>query len=571
MAAPSLPSDLSATRRQLLGGLGAGFIALGGCASTQARADQPARFDWGVASGDPKADAIVLWTRAVPMDEASDVRVRFELARDDAFTEIVRAGVVETHAARDFTVKVDVRGLEPGARYVYRFMAGDQVSSVGRTRTLPEGDAPVRLALASCANYPSGFYNAYREIANTPDLDAVVHVGDYIYEYGQDEYDGATGRRLGRLVAPPHEILTLADYRERFACYRADEDLQAAHAAAAFITIWDDHETANNSWTGGSNNHDEGAEGRWLDRRDAALQAYFEWMPMRDPEPGQPRERLNRVYDFGAVGTLLVIETRLTGRSEQLSWSHDMPLTDSGEWDVERFETEVLADPSRSMMGPEQEAWLEEAMTRSKARGVTWQILANQTVMARMRTPDFTQALPASLVEAAFENGGYVASWLERSRLHLPAGLDSWDGYPAARRRLYDSARRAGSDLVVLSGDSHMFWANDLHHPADEGQVAVEFGAAGITSPSGYGYLDDGTGVVYDVAEREMAAFNPDVSFANVRDHGYVLITAGRDAMTAEYFKVSTIESREYQAERFLMVRTRPGQGAGPSALERLD
>lgn len=571
MADPFSPSAISATRRQMLGGLGAGFIALGGCASTQARADQPARFDWGVASGDPKADAIVLWTRAVPTDGASSLRVRFELARDDAFSDVIRSGVVETHAGRDFTVKVDVRGLEPGARYVYRFVAGGQHSPVGRTRTLPAGDAPVRLALASCANFPSGFYNAYRAIANTPDLDAVIHVGDYIYEYGQDEYDGATGRRLGRLLAPPHEILTLADYRERFACYRADEDLQAIHAAAAFITIWDDHETANNTWTGGSNNHDEGAEGRWLARRDAALQAYFEWMPMRDPEPGQPRERLNRVYDFGTVGTVVVIETRLTGRSQQLSWSRDMPLTEAGDWDVERFERDVLADPARSMMGAAQEAWLEEALTRSKARGVSWQILANQTVMARMRTPDYTRSLPAPLVEAAFANGGYVSGWLERSRLHLPVGLDSWDGYPAARQRLYDSARRAGSDLVVLSGDSHMFWANDLHHPVDEAQVGVEFGTAGITSPGGYGYLDDGTGVVYDVAEREMAAFNRDVRFANVHDHGFVLLTADPETVTAEYFKVSTIESRTYETERFMRVRSHRGEGAGPSPLERLD
>ena len=559
----------STTRRGVLGVLGGGFAVLGGGLPASARAERPARFDWGVASGDPRSDSIVLWTRAVPDDGAPTLTVGFELAEDEGFSRIVRQGAAQTSAARDYTVKLDVRGLAAGCTYFYRFHAGDTVSTVGRTRTLPAGgQAPVRLALASCANYVSGFYNAYREIAALDDLDAVVHVGDYIYEYGQDGYDGATGRRIGRLLDPPHEIVSLTDYRRRFALYRRDPDLQAAHAAAPFITIWDDHETANNSWTGGAGNHDEDTEGRWQARRDAALTAYFEWMPMRDPEPGNAAERLNRVYDFGSVGTVLVIETRLTGRDLQLDYDTDMPMLD-GVPDIARFERDVLGDPSRSMMGAGQEAWLAGQLRASRERGVTWQILANQTVMAQMRSPDYMALFPQDVVAATLQGGGYAAQWLQRSRLGLPIGLDSWDGYPAARTRLYDAARAADANLVVLSGDSHMFWANDLHHPADGGLVGVEFGTTGITSPTGYSYISGDKDTIYAIAQQALVETNADVRFSNVRDRGFILVTATPDAVEADYIGVSTVETRDYTAGSVLKVRSRAG-GAGAGALERI-
>lgn len=555
---PTSPAFLSATRRGVLGVLGGGFAVLGGGLPSQARADSPARFDWGVASGDPRSDSVVLWTRAVPEDDVRSLTVGFEVAEDEDFARIVRRGAAETSAARDFTVKLDVRGLAAGRTYFYRFHAGGAVSAVGRARTLPAGgDAPVRLALASCANYVSGFYNAYREIADAGELDAVIHVGDYIYEYGQDGYDGATGRELGRLLEPQHEIVTLDDYRARFALYRRDPDLQAAHAAAPFITIWDDHETANNSWVDGAGNHDPETEGRWLARRDAALTAYFEWMPMRDPEAGQAAERLNRVYDFGQVGTVLVIESRLTGRDEQLSYS-DMPVRD-GEPDVARFEREVLGDPSRSMLGAPQEAWLAAQMRASRERGIAWQILANQTVMAQMRSPDYMRHFPEDVVTATLQAGGYAAAWLERSRLGLPIGLDSWDGYPAARTRLYDAARAADANLVVLSGDSHMFWANELHHPADGERVGIEFGTTGITSPTGYSYINGDKETIYAIAQRALVETNRDIRFTNVRDRGFILITARRDEIEADYVGVSTVRERDYTASRLLTARSRIG------------
>ncbi|TRO89934.1 alkaline phosphatase [Glycocaulis profundi] len=602
-------------------GAGGGFTVLGGrAAARESRADAEAVFTSGVASGDPKRDAVVIWTRATPLEDLAALTVAFEIAEDADFSRVIREGVAWTGADRDWTIKIDIQGLRPGMTLHYRFRAGPVMSPTGRTRTLPADDADaMRIVLASCSNYPSGFFGAYRAIAEIEDLDAVVHVGDYIYEYGPDGYDGETGRRIGRVHQPARNLLTLDDYRARFAQYRADADLQAAHAAAPFITIWDDHETANDSWAGGAANHDPEAEGRWEDRRDAALQAYFEWMPMRDPRAGRAAERLNREYDFGTIATLFVIETRLTGRDRPLSYGRDLPcventydmtdpaaprfleagesalgpverfpapfdmsgaeprrVTDYAEVrrqaedgldighehmpDTRAFET-VRADPSRTMMGLEQEAWLAEALARSVRRGQAWQVLGNQTVMGRMRAPDYMSLLPAEIVRAAVEADGFARRWLERTRLGLPINLDSWDGYPVARERLYDTSREAEASLVVLSGDSHMFWGNHLHDPRDDALIGVEFGTAGITSPSGYGNLSDDPRI-FDIAAEAMTSHNPDISFANVKDRGFVLLTADSETVRADFVRMDDVARPDARPETFLSLRAaRHGEG----------
>ncbi|MFN3609500.1 MAG: alkaline phosphatase D family protein [Hyphomonas sp.] len=331
--------DTGISRRDALLGLGGGgFTLLGGCAATGRPATEDAEFAWGVASGDPTQTSVVLWTRAFSPEVTSF------LSRSRWLKTPLSGG---SSAARDYTVKVDIEALEPGKRYHYRFKAGQKVSKGGQTRTLPDTSGQnIRLAVASCANFGSGFYNAYRVIAETPDLDAVIHLGDYIYEYGPDGYDGATGRDIGRIAEPADDTVTIADYRARLASYRRDPDLQAAHAAAPFITIWDDHETANNSWMGGAANHKDDTQGSWEARRDAAVQAYFEWMPMRDPKPGAAAKTLTRTYEFGDIATLLLIESRLTGRGEALSLG--------GVTDPDAFEAGPLADPARSMLGAPQ-------------------------------------------------------------------------------------------------------------------------------------------------------------------------------------------------------------------------
>lgn len=560
------------TRRSLFGRLtgAAGLVAATACQSNGTRlaeaAQQPARFGWGVASGDPTQSSVIIWTRAVPENAGtSSLEIVYEVSEDRSFEKLFASGMAQTSPARDYTLKVDVVGLEAGKTFFYRFRAGNTYSAIGRTLTLPSDDArPVNLALASCANFPSGYYNAYREMTHIDDLDAIIHVGDYIYEHAAGAYDGAAGERLERVHRPANEIVTLADYRERLAQYREDADLQAAHAHAPFITVWDDHETANNSWQEGASGHDTGSEGPWQTRRDAALQAYFEWLPMRDPTPGQARERLNRVYDFGSIASLILIETRLTGRDQQLSYDQDMPTLEDGSPDIESFETDVLANPDRSMMGHAQEEWFDKALKQSRQRDMTWQVIANQTVMARMRTPDFMTALPEDIVQPAIQAGGYVSGWLQRSSLGLPAGLDSWDGYPAARNRFYDSALNADANLVVLSGDSHMFWANELHHPTQDKFVGIEFATGSITSPGGYGYINN-TPAFYDIVEKALVEKNPDVQHANVRDHGFIHLTLSKDKVQAKYIGVSTITDRKYEANCFLDVSAAPSTGLSES------
>lgn len=544
-------SNTGISRREALLGLGGGFTLLGGCAATQRAPDIDAVFTSGVASGDPTATSMVIWTRAYNPDVAA-IPVGFEVAEDAGFSRIVRRGTGLATTARDYTLKVDIESLAPGNRYFYRFRAGQAMSEIGQFRTLPDKSGQkVHLAVASCANFGSGFYNAYRTIAETPGIDAVIHLGDYIYEYGPDGYDGETGRVLGRFAEPAHDAVTLEDYRARFAAYRRDPDLQAAHAAAAFITIWDDHETANNSWMGGAANHKEDTQGSWAARCEAALQAYFEWMPMRDPKRGEAARTLTRTYEFGEIASLILIESRLTGRGEALSLG--------GVSDPEAFEAGPLADPARTMLGAPQEAWLDGELKRSAAAGTAWQVLGNQSVMAPMRTPDYTALLPEDILETVRQKGGYSARWVERSKLGLPVNLDSWDGYPAARERLLSSAIAAQANLVVLSGDSHMFWASDLYRQSDGALAGVEFATGSITSPGGYENITSDPRI-FEIAARAIPQKNRGVRFANVKDKGFVLLTLTRESAQAEYIGMSTVRSRDYEARTLVVARAERGQ-----------
>lgn len=543
------------SRRGALALFGAG----GAFAATKAQAADlsPALFTHGIACGDPTRTGLVIWTRAVPpQDYSGPVVLKWQVAVDPQFRRVVAEGQTHTHAGRDFTAKVEVEGLRSGQTYFYRFASQDNVSTTGQGRTVPaEGVEAVRFGVLSCAHYGFGYFNAYRALAERAQpIDAVIHLGDYIYEYGVDGYGGPEGRAIGREHQPAHEIVTLADYRQRFAQYRADHDLQALHARAAFITVWDDHETGNNSWMGGASIHNPETEGTWEDRRDAALQAYFEWLPMRDPKAGQPAHVLNRTYDYGDLVSLIVIETRLTGRMKALSATRDMVRDADGLPDVVRFENEVMNEPSRSMMGAAQEVWLEGELLASKQRGVVWQMLANQTVMARMRAPDFLSILPEDIKSEAMSRAG-SRRWLESTRLGLPINFDAWDGYPAARLRLYDSIKRTGARLAVLTGDTHMYWGNRLHDPRDEQVMGVEFAVASVTSPGGYeGISPDPR--IFTIASEALCAKNPDVQFAHVHEHGFLIVNVRRDGIDADYVRVPTILERTSDSETFARIST---------------
>ncbi|MBB3912407.1 alkaline phosphatase D family protein [Sphingomonas desiccabilis] len=513
-------------------------------------------FDHGVASGDPSADGAILWTRATPPAGATaDIPLRWHVAPAEGAPPIA-SGEVAARAARDFTAKVAASGLSAGTEYWFWFTSEDGTRSpAGRFRTLPTGaTTELVFAVVSCQLYPGGLYNAYDAIARSDRLDAVLHLGDYIYEYGAEGYGAEMGARLGRLPEPRHEILTLADYRLRHAQVKRDPDMQAAHARAAFICVWDDHEVANDSWMHGAENHDAATEGDWEKRKAAAMQAYFEWMPIRDPRPGQPWDAINRSFEFGDLATLAMVETRLLARARQVAAKGAAPTqADYAPMMAER------ARADRELLGPRQQRWLEGTLAASVKAGKPWQVLGNQVVMARVAGPDVERQLGAerhaammAKMPAAYRER--MAAALASYRAGLPFNFDSWDGYPAARERLYASFRRAGSRPIVLSGDSHAAWANDLHDQKGT-LAAVEFGTTAISSPS-YGSLLPGIG-------RLIADTNEEVQFCDQDNKGFLRLTLTREAAVAEFATVSTIVAKPYTtavAARFRATSSGPLQ-----------
>ncbi|MDJ0278717.1 alkaline phosphatase D family protein [Sphingomonas sp. 2R-10] len=498
-----------------------------------------AQFLHGVASGDPAADGAVLWTRATPAaDGSGDIPLDWHVAASSGGAAIA-TGRTTARAPRDFTAKVEPTGLKPGTDYWFWFTTADGTASPrGRFRTLPRGaTADLALAVVSCQLYPGGYWHAYTAIAAEPRLDAVLHLGDYIYEYGAQGYGAEIGRALNRLPEPRHEIVTLADYRMRHAQTKRDPAMQAAHARAAFICVWDDHESANDAWVGGAENHDAATEGDWATRKAAAMQAYFEWMPIRDPKPGQPWAAINRSFDFGDLATLVMVETRLLARSEQAA-SKGAGI----EPDDYATMLAIRARPGRELLGARQQAWVERELARSVAAKRPWQLLGNQVVMARVPGPDLAKELgedryAALLARLPAAYRPRIAAGQRSYRAGLPFNFDSWDGYPPARERLYAAFRRAKSRPIVLSGDSHAGWANDLHDDAGR-LVANEFGATAISSPS-YGALLPGLGAVIEKGA-------PEVRYCDQDRKGYLLLTLTPAHAEAQFRTVSSVVEPEF-------------------------
>jgi alkaline phosphatase D len=561
-------------RRKVLGLLGLSGAAAGEAAAATVKGlhDGPVRFEHGVASGDPLQDRVILWTRVTAPGAKLPVGVRWDVATDPDFKTIVRQGHATTDAGRDHTVKVDVTGLKPGTEYYYRFRAsraGEAVGEavVGRTRTLPTGAVKdVVLAVTSCSLYPNGYFNAYDAIAKLPRVDAVLHLGDYIYEYGAapNDYGMNSPAAKGRSPLPPHEIVTLADYRQRHAQYKSDPMLQAAHARAPWIVVWDDHETANDSWIGGAENHQPN-EGDWATRKAAALKAYYEWMPIREVASGALPEAAWRGFQFGDVATLLMTETRLTGRTAALDYGTDMPIVD-GKPDVAAFVAK-WKDPSRRMMGVDQERWLAGQVQTSVKAGTAWQVLGNQVVMARVATPNLKTtmgdekfaALFAQLPDYAKEP---VARAVAMSAYDIPSNLDAWDGYPADRQRVYDIFTAAKARPIVLAGDSHMFWVNELWNDAGDKRVAAEFGATSITSP-GYGDILPGAPIGEAFVQR-----NKEVRYSHGSAKGFVLLTLEHGKATGELMTVSTILETKYETSVLKRFVVTPAADGGVEALK---
>lgn len=440
-------------------------------------------FVHGVASGDPTTEDVILWTR-VTTDASSPatVPVFYEVALDEAFTKRVAAGEVLTDATRDFTVKVDVQGLKWGRDYFYRFHVTGSTSPVGRTRLAPAagGARCARFAVVSCSSYAHGYFYAYAHIAKRKDVDAVLHLGDYIYEYETGGYGDV------RAYEPSNELLTLADYRARYAQYHRDPDLQALHAAHPMVAVWDDHESADNSWSDGANNHTPGTEGDWQARLAAARQAYFEWIPIRDTAD----RHVWRTFPYGDLADVYVLDTRIDGRDEQVGTSEE-------------------DGPERHILGDAQEKWLRDSLATGTAR---WQIVAQQVMVAQMYMGDY------------------------------PFNMDQWDGYTGARDRLFDMLEAKDENVVVLTGDIHSSWALELardpfaetYDPARD-NLAVEFVVPAISSPGFPPRSDEVVGKVLDET-------NPHLVWRNLEQRGYVMLDVSPDRVQADWFLLDGVE-----------------------------
>jgi len=561
---------MSIDRRKVLGLLG-----LTGAAASEAAAQPlnwykgPVAFEHGVASGDPGPTSVILWTRVTPKQApAGDIAVELEVAADPAFKTLVATSkILRAQASRDWTVKHDLtgQGLKPSTEYWYRFKAGGVVSPVGRTRTLPTGATKdVVLAVVSCSLYPNGYFNAYDAIARLPRVDAVLHLGDYIYEYGgaPKDYGMNSPTAKSRMPDPVHDIVSLDDYRRRHAQYKTDPAAQAAHARAPWIVVWDDHETANDSWIGGAENHDPKTEGDWGARKAAALKAYYEWMPIR--EATLP-EAAWRGFQFGDVASLLMVETRLTARTHQLDYDTDMPVVD-GKPDVPAFVAK-WKDASHRMMGEGQEQWLASQVGASVKADTAWQVLGNQVVMARVAPPDLKKTMGADNFEAMLGKlpeyaRKRVAQSVAMSAYDIPSNLDAWDGYPADRQRVYDIFTAAKARPIVLAGDSHMFWANELWDDAGKTRVAAEFGTTSVTSP-GYGDVLPGVPLGEAFAQR-----NREVKYVHPSAKGFLLLTLEHGKATGELIAVSTIVDTKYETSVLKRFVVTPASGGGVEALK---
>lgn len=552
------------TRRAALASAFAGGAAA--CAKAPARspfdaagATAGAVFAHGVASGDPDHRSVVLWSR-VTTSSSAPATVAWQVAEGEDFATPVAEGETLASPDNDFTCKGVATGLMPGRRYFYRFRAGDAVSPTGRTRTVPDGrlDA-ARFAVVSCTNFPFGYFNVYDRIAREEDIDAVLHLGDYIYEYGTDGYGGEAGKALGRNHEPDHEILSLADYRRRHAQYKADPSSQAMHAAHPLIAIWDDHETANNSWKGGAENHDPQTEGSWEDRKRAALQAYYEWMPVRDPEPGAAREALFRAWSWGDLLTLVSLETRLMARAAPVEYNDIVPtLTDAEA--VRKFRDETLWGADRSMLGDAQLSHIAKALRGAAERRAPWRLIANQIIMARVTAPSLAPHVTEADIIELEKDWDQARSFIQFSTLGLPTNLDAWDGYPAAREWLYDTMRKAKAEgVIVVTGDTHTWWANNLV-ARDGVHIGVELGVNSVTSPSPYrkSFLG-GKGAEYALLTNQV---NPDVRYISGEDHGFIDLTLTREAATARFIAVDTVEAPAYTAFEKAAFTIRKSNGA---------
>ena len=523
-----------------------------GCASVLQQPTYRVSFNHGVASGDPLADRVIIWTRVTPQTEIEKVEVMWQAATDPEFTQLVREGVLHTSSAEDYTVKVDLAGLSPATHYYYRFLCAGEISAVGRTKTLPVGQLDaLKLAFFSCSNYPGGYFNAYADAAKRQDLDVALHLGDYIYEYGDGGYATKNSKAIGRALPEDNdgELFKLVDYRKRYALYRTDRGSQALHGSVPFIVVWDDHEVANDTWKHGAQNHNEG-EGDFGERKLAALQAYFEWMPIRPVT--DDNEVIYRSFDFGDLVSLHMLDTRIVGREERYwlkQFSNDEQL------DVKAM-TAAINAPERQILGAEQFAWLKHQMETSTA---TWQILGQQLLMARMHMPAvmlsglYSQQTDQETFERLVKNtrrlkaGDPSLTEAQKAEVNakIPYNLDAWDGYASQRNDVLQLALQLDKRLLVVAGDTHNAWASVL--TTNQGDVAgAELGTTSVSSPGMETYLGMEAEPLQQF-EQVLPELIDDLQLCQLRHRGYTVLNITPDVIKAEWVFIEAVDSEDYQ------------------------
>ncbi len=516
-------------------------------------------FNEGVASFDPTATSIILWTRYTASKSGS-VNLSWEISTDAKFSQVLRQGKVVTDETRDFTIAVDVQGLPSNKSFYYRFynVMTKEVSVIGETITLPSSSdtiSQVRMAVCSCANFAAGLFNVYEAMAKS-DVDVIVHLGDYIYEYGAGEYGtNQYTSSLGRTHVPAKEIITLDDYRARYKQYRKDEKLKLAHQKKPFIAVWDDHEITNDTYKDGAQNHQPN-EGDFSARKLAALKAYSEYIPLKTGNDS----RIYRDFHFGNLLSLYMLDTRVIARDKQLEYA--TYFSSNGSFNATAFQTDLL-NPSRQLLGTEQLGWLGSKIASSASK---WQVLGQQVLMTKMMLPSellmlmaqingeidaLGSAQPATLQAFQTSVGGLVTiksrilandptvSAADKLRLStvLPYNLDAWDGYPVEREKLF--ALLNGKKMVTLAGDTHNAWQGELKSSSNK-VVGLELATSSVTSPGLETYLGLG-GTQLAQFEQALNLLIDDLEYSNLSKRGYLKATFSALDVKAEWFFATSV------------------------------
>ncbi len=500
-------------------------------------------FYHGVASGDPLEDAVIIWTKVTPGEGELPINVTYYVATDTSFLNITKTGTIQTDISKDYTVKIDVTGLTAGTTYYYYFEALGANSIVGKTKTTAATSDNLKFAIISCANYEGGYFNAFGRIAERKDIDAVVHLGDYIYEYAPGKYKNVSLLDASRSVLPTNEIVTEADYRTRYSLYRLDSNLRVAHQQHPFISIWDDHESANDSYVTGAENHDTLTQGLWTTRKNIAKKVYYEWMPIRDNK----EDKLYRSISYGNLAELILLDTRLEGREKP-------PV---------HFDTPDV--PARKIISQTQFDWFIDKMKNSKAK---WKVIGNQVLFSTFNVG----------FGAVNSLGAPDPTSISSIRTAEDAFIDNWESYPTQRNAVIDSIKKNDiKNVVFVTGDSHCSWAFDvtknavlypvaqagnipLKNPYNSltgdgyndttglGSYAVEFGTPSIASQN-FDELGYSTAVI-DGFEFGLnnylpalgnVNYNPHLAYTNLRAHGYIILDLKSDSAQSDYFYVPNV------------------------------